>query len=220
MILNTVIFDMDGLLIDSEPLWYEAAVKIMAAYGVTLDEKEYAMTIGLRTREFLDFWFTRHGINADNLPLAEHDITALVAGDIIARGELMPGAESIIEFFKEKNFKIGLATSSPVVIVDAVFERTGLRSLFDECCSAELLPYGKPHPQVYLNCVEALKSHPSSVICFEDSFNGMIAAKAAKLRCVVVPDKPRRYEWRWLAADYVMDSLLDFNDEILGRIAF
>ncbi len=209
---------MDGLLIDSEPLWYEAALKIMADYGVSLDEKEYAMTIGLRTKEFLDFWFTRHGISADYLPVAETDITDLVIAHIRSRGELMPGAESIISFFKERNFKVGLATSSPQSIVDAMFFRTGLRDLFDECCSAEKLPYGKPHPQVYLNCVEALKSNTSAVICFEDSFNGMIAAKAAKLSCVVVPDKLRRYEWRWLAADYVLDSLSDFNDEILQKV--
>ncbi len=218
MYLNTVIFDMDGLLIDSEPLWYEAALEVMGALGIKIGEEEYGLTIGLRTKEFLDFWFERHNADRTLLPATEKAITSSVIGKIRDGGKIMPGVEETISFFHRKKFKIGLATSSPLALVDAMIERTGLQNTFMAFASAEHLPYGKPHPQVYLDCALALGSKPSACVCFEDSFNGMIAAKAARMKCVVVPEPSRHHETRWLAADHLMHSLLDFNESVLYKI--
>ena len=218
MYLNTVIFDMDGLLIDSEPLWYEAAMEVMGGMGISIDEEEYGLTIGLRTKEFLDFWFSRHEVDYKLLAETETAITDVVIQNIRDHGQMMPGVTQVISFFQSLNFKIGLATSSPLTLVAAMIERTGLHDIFTVCTSAEHLPYGKPHPQVYLNCAQELGSLPSACLCFEDSFNGMVAAKAARMKCVVVPESSRRHEIKWYAADYVLSSLTEFNETILRQV--
>ncbi|MGL6267451.1 MAG: hexitol phosphatase HxpB [Chitinophagaceae bacterium] len=218
MILNTAIFDMDGLLIDSEPIWQEAANEVMQKLGVILDEDLYATTIGLRTREFLQFWFNRYQINQDIVPSMEEEITNLVIDKIFTSGTLLPGVFETLEFFKKKNFQIGLATSSPLQLVDTVLKKTGLTGRFQAISSAEHLPNGKPHPQVYLDCAALLKSDPTSCLCFEDSFNGMIAAKAARMKCVVVPD-PRAFENnRWEAADLKISTLRDFDERAFSKL--
>jgi sugar-phosphatase len=81
--------------------------------------------------------------------------------------------------------------------------------------SAENLPLGKPHPQVYLDCAKALGASPLECIAFEDSFNGMIAAKAARMRCVVVPAPDQQNQPRWNAADLKLTSLADFSESLL-----
>ena len=209
---------MDGLLIDSEPLWYEAAIEVMGGMGISIDEEEYSMTIGLRTKEFLDFWFSRHEVDYKLLAETESAITEVVINKIREHGQMMPGVMEVISFFQDKQFKIGLATSSPLTLVAAMIERTGLFNVFSVYTSAEHLPYGKPHPQVYLECAQELGSIPSACVCFEDSFNGMVAAKAARMKCIVVPESSRRHEIKWYAADYVLSSLTEFNETILSQI--
>lgn len=218
MRLNTVIFDMDGLLIDSEPLWYEAAKEVMINLGVSLDEEAYATTIGLRTREFLHYWFTRYKIDQSLAPETENNITRFVIAKVLEQGTLMPGVKSTLDFFESKKFRIGLATSSPVALIEAVLQRTGLTGRFQAITSAEHLPHGKPHPQVYLDCAALLDSHPTTCVCFEDSFNGMIAAKAARMKCVVVP-APQALEHKgWDAADAKIPSLTAFNEHIFSNL--
>jgi sugar-phosphatase len=78
---------------------------------------------------------------------------------------------------------------------------------FSAICSAEFLPYGKPNPQVFINCAIELGSHPAACICFEDSFNGMIAAKAARMKCIVVPHPDQFHQERWNIADLRLNSL-------------
>ena len=156
--IQTAIFDMDGLLIDSEPLWFEAAVEV----------------------------FNPIGIN------------------------------HILELLKYEGIKIGLATSSPSRLIDVVVDKLNIRSYFSAFSSAEFLEFGKPHPQVYLDCAVLLNSRPVDCICFEDSFFGMIAAKAARMHCVVVPHSDVREQLRFRAADHVLHSLNDFTKEMLA----
>ncbi|HTN35780.1 MAG TPA: hexitol phosphatase HxpB [Arachidicoccus sp.] len=211
MHLNTVIFDMDGLLIDSEPLWKEAAQEIFASYNITLTDEQYATTTGLRTREFSEWWLSRHAIDISEYPIAESRILASVMDKVDKRGLVMPGVGYIIDFFKQLNFKIGIASSSSLPLIDMVVEKLGIANYLDAIASAGNLPNGKPHPQVYLDCAGALGSTPTSCICFEDSFNGMIAVKAARMRCVVVPGYEHYKEPRWAAADLKLSSLQNFN---------
>lgn len=210
--LDTVIFDMDGLLIDSEPLWAEAADELFGLYGFKLSHEQYATTTGLRTREFVQWWFRHHNIHESEDETGERRIIELVMEKVGAKGVIMPGVQYIFDFFRQRNFKIGLASSSPQNLIDLVVDILGIRHYLDATASAGELPYGKPHPQVYLDCAKKLESAPTSCIAFEDSFNGMIAAKAARMKCVVVPHHSQLKEDRWGAADLKLSSLQNFGE--------
>lgn len=219
MQLDTVIFDIDGLLIDSEPLWNEAATELFNEYGVSLSEEQYKTTTGLRTKEFVQWWFQYFNIGEGEQKRAEQKIVELVLAKIEQKGKVLPGVPYIFDFFQRKSFKIGLATSSPPSLIDLVVEICGIKKFLHATASAESLAYGKPHPQVYLNCAASLDSKPTSCICFEDSFNGMIAVKAARMKCVIVPHVSQLKDERWGAADLKLSSLQNFGElhfELVG----
>jgi mannitol-1-/sugar-/sorbitol-6-/2-deoxyglucose-6-phosphatase len=218
MPLRTVIFDMDGLLVDSEPLWNEAATEVFARHGMKLGPADYALTTGLRTKEFVQWWFARFGVDMHHAPAAETEIVDLVIEKFSQKGKAFPGVGHIFDFFAQRGFACGLATSSGMPLVDAVVDSLGIRQQLHAIVSAAALPYGKPHPQVYLDCAAALGSHPTECICFEDSFNGMIAAKAARMKCVVVPAYQHAHFEHWKAADLKIASLQNFNQLLLEKL--
>ncbi len=212
MRLTTAIFDMDGLLIDSEPLWNEAGNEVFKLYGINISEEQHAASAGLRTKEFIQWWFYHFNIGEEEHIKAEKRITQLVLGKIARRGKEMPGVQYIFNFFSTRNFKIGIASSSPNELIEMVIDMCGIKKFVNATSSAEHLPYGKPHPQVFLDCAEQLQANPVECICFEDSFNGMIAAKAARMKCVVVPHRSQQKEERWSAADLKISSLQNFGE--------
>lgn len=211
MQLNTVIFDMDGLLIDSEPLWNEAANEVFRMYGVSLSEEQYNTTTGLRTKEFVQWWFHKFNLGEAEHARAEQLIFEKVLQKVEDKGRIMPGVHHIFRFFIEREFKIGIASSSPQSLIDLVIKICGIGKYVNGTATAEHLPHGKPHPQVYLDCAATLKASPLDCICFEDSFPGMIAAKAARMKCVVVPHHSQIRDERWGAADLKLSSLQNFG---------
>lgn len=220
MKLDTVIFDMDGLLIDSEPLWKEAADELLLSYEKQLTPKQYRITTGLRTKEFLEHWFTFFNIPADNIIIDEQVLVHKVIELVKQKGKAMPGLEHIFKLFIDRNFKIGLASSSPVELIDVVTGILGIRSHLHAITSASHLPFGKPHPEVYINCAGQLHSSPQTCLCFEDSFNGLIAVKAAKMKCVVVPGMYENKDPKWGAADIKISTLNNFNELILDSLQY
>lgn len=209
---------MDGLLIDSEPLWKEAAELLFHTYGKQLTSSQYISTTGLRTKEFLEHWFGYFNLPEAAIDNAECDIIKEVIKLVQQKGKPMPGVPYIFNFFLERNFKIGLASSSPPELINQVIDLLGIKDHLQAISSAAGMPYGKPHPEVYLNCALKLKSIPSECICFEDSFNGMIAAKAAKMKCVVVPSAHDNKNPGWEAADLKISTLTNFNGLLLDSM--
>jgi mannitol-1-/sugar-/sorbitol-6-/2-deoxyglucose-6-phosphatase len=212
MQLTTVIFDMDGLLIDSEPLWKEAADEVFDFYGKKLSATEYATTTGLRTSEFVSWWLRDYKFDNTELEKAAENIIQLVTEKVKQKAQPMPGTQYIFDFFHKRGYKIGLATSSPLSLVSVVSELLGIQKYLAATTSAEKLAYGKPHPQVYLDCASALNVSPLECICFEDSVNGMIAAKAARMKCVVVPIHSQLKNEKWAIADLKISSLQNFSE--------
>ncbi len=218
MKLNTVIFDMDGLLIDSEPLWKQAADDLLLQYSAQLTNQQYAVTTGLRTKEFLAHWFVHFSLPPDDLAEAEKKIVSRVVDLVKQKGKPMPGVSHILNFFREREFNIGLATSSPPALIQVVVDMLGIGTYLQAVSSAENLAFGKPHPEVYLNCAEKLGAFPDQCVCFEDSFNGMIAAKAAKMKCVMVPSLQENKKQVWEAADLKISTLNNFNELLLASL--
>ncbi len=218
MTIRTAIFDMDGVLIDSEPLWYEAAVEVFTPFGITLTPASYASSIGLRTKEFVAWWFSLHGIDPGRSAAAEKDINDVVVEKIRLKGEPLEGVYNSLDMLKLQGINIGLATSSPSRLIEVVVDKLGIREYFSALTSAEHLIYGKPHPQVYLDCAQAMNARPVDCVCIEDSFYGMIAAKAARMKCVVVPVQSMQNELRWHAADLQLTSLQGLTAELLAQL--
>jgi mannitol-1-/sugar-/sorbitol-6-/2-deoxyglucose-6-phosphatase len=218
MQLNTVIFDMDGLLIDSEPCWQQAGMETLRQFNVTLSPIQYHHTTGLRTPEWLDYWFGYFGIDKALIPAAAAALHANVFEKIRTKADPLPGVRQVLDFFKAKDFRIGLATSSPLSLATIVTDKLDIAAYFDTVTSAGDLPFGKPHPQVYMDCAAALSSNPLQCLAFEDSFNGLIAAKAARMKCVVIPVHDQYALPKWGAADLKLASLLEFTEENLNSL--
>jgi len=202
------LFDMDGLLIDSEPLWDQAEMDIFSTLDVDLSRRsEMPDTLGLRIDQTVRMWY-------DTLPWqgpSQQEVTQRIIARAMTLVDetrpLLPGVEAALELCREHNLKIGLASASPLAMLEQVLEIFNLRSYFDVLASAETLPYSKPHPQVYLNAAASLAIDPLNCVTLEDSFNGMIATKAARMRSIVVPAAEHRADPRWALADIKLESL-------------
>ncbi len=206
---------MDGLLIDSEPLWQEAGTELLNQFDLSLTNEQYHSSTGLRTPEWIDYWFTHFGISKSNAKESIAITEEKAINKIKDSGMALPGVDYIMRFFKERGFRIGLASSSPMRLIDMVVDKLNISPFLHATVSAEALAYGKPHPQVFINCAEALAVQPSQCIVFEDSFNGLIAAKAAKMKCVVIPQGASFENKQWGAADLKLKSLNEFDDKNL-----
>lgn len=218
MNIKAAIFDMDGILIDSEPLWFEAANEILKNFNVELSEEQYASSIGLRTPEFVEHWFVKLNLDLNKKEDTIKKIHESVITKIAKSGAAMPGVEQVLHLLQSKSCRIGLATSSSHDVIDIVISKLGIAHYFHAICSAEKLDHGKPHPQVYLDCAQALNIAPTECFCIEDSFNGMISAKAARMRCIVVPNRMLIHQNHWHAADMILTSLEDFNETCFEKI--
>ena len=120
---------------------------------------------------------------------------------------ILKGVIASLEMFKQNKFKIGLASSSPKHMIDALVRYFDLEKYFDCITSADAVEYGKPHPAVFLHCAAELKSKPHQCVVLEDSVNGMIAGKAARMKVIVVPDSYHFDDPRFSLADGKLNSL-------------
>lgn len=215
--LDAVIFDMDGVLIDSEPFWRAAEVACFAEVGLHVAEAETRATMGLRLEEAIGYWYARRpwpdADDPDHSALADR-ILDTVEELVLTRGEPLPGALDAVAACEKLGLRPALASSSKDRIIAAVLRRLDLADRFEAVCSAEHDTYGKPHPAVFLRTAAELGVEPTHCLVVEDSFNGMVAALAARMRCVVVPEVPSP---RFAAADRVIDSL-DELPALLGEL--
>jgi sugar-phosphatase len=123
---SAVIFDIDGLLINSEPLWNKAATEIYRQYGIQLNQQQYAITTGLRSKEFVAYWLHQFNVPQSQNEIVEKKIIELALSLIDKEATLMPGVENVFEFFLQKDFKMGLATSSPIELIEWVKDKLGI----------------------------------------------------------------------------------------------
>ena len=216
--LRAVVFDMDGLLVDSEPLWVRAEIDIFGELGLVLTEADCAKTKGLRVDDVVAYWYARHPWEARPTAEVEARLIARVAGLVREEGRALPGIASAICVAREDGRRLALASSSPRVIIRATLERLGLTDAFDVVQSAETEPAGKPHPGIFLRTAEHLGVSPLECVVLEDSLTGVIAAKAARMACIAVPFDHPHHEPRFVLADAIVGSLSDVTGELLVEV--
>ncbi|MFZ4256013.1 hexitol phosphatase HxpB [Raoultella terrigena] len=206
--IHAAIFDMDGLLIDSEPLWDQAELEVIASLGVDTSRRgELPDILGLRIDLVVDLWFAQQPWTGPD----RADVTARIISRAIelveASRPLLPGVREAVALCKAQGLKIGLASASPLRMLEKVLSMFELRDQFDALASAELLTYSKPHPQVYLDCAAKLGVDPMHCVALEDSINGMIACKAARMRSIVIPAEEHSHDRRFALADVQLTTL-------------
>jgi mannitol-1-/sugar-/sorbitol-6-/2-deoxyglucose-6-phosphatase len=210
-LLAAAIFDMDGLLIDSEPLWERAEIDAFGSVGLSLDRTMCRQTMGLRSDEVVRYWYERYPWRTASIGEVEalilSNLIKLVAGDLTP----MPGALELIKRLADAGMKLAVASSSPHAVITAVVNRLRIAGDFSALCSAEHQPYGKPHPGVFIESARQLGCQPSDCVVFEDSINGVIAAKAARMRTVAVPDPSMFDRAEYSIADLKVASLSVFE---------
>lgn len=216
--IKGVIFDMDGLLIDSEFLWYDSMIAVFGKVGLNLTYEKCRQSSGLRTSELVDYWYNKHPFNSLTKEEVINELLDAVIKLFRLKGEKMSGVDSVLKFVHEKEVKTALASSSSLKLIEAVLDKLELKNYFNEVCSAEFEEHGKPHPAIYLKAAKLLDLPVEECLAFEDSFNGVLAAKSAKMKCVCVPDKSQKDDPRFKICDEVLSSLLEFNDELWQRL--
>jgi mannitol-1-/sugar-/sorbitol-6-/2-deoxyglucose-6-phosphatase len=216
--IRAVVFDMDGLLIDSEPLWRLAEVEVFNGIGVPLTEELAFTTMGLRTDELVEHWYARYPWNGPTLKEIEARIDSRVVDLVRERGAPLPGVLELVTLLRDRGLPLAIASSSTSELIATVVRQIGLADAFRVLQSAEHEPYGKPHPGVYIAAANALGVSPTECLAFEDSANGLLAAKAARMRCIAVPEPAVRQDRRFCIADATLDSLADFRLELLDQL--
>jgi HAD superfamily hydrolase (TIGR01509 family) len=199
---KAIIFDMDGVLIDSEPLWRRAMIKGFSDVGIPFTEEDCRKTTGLRFNEVVEFWINKFEIKHVSAKWVENNVMTLLLDLVEKEGKAIENVHELITYSKTKGLKIGLATSSSNAFMQAVLKKLNLSDAIDMAVSAELMTYGKPHPEVFLTCANKLRVLPSECFVIEDSINGVISGKAAQMTVIAVPESEYQYTNKFAIADY------------------
>ena len=215
--MAAVIFDLDGVLIDSEPIWEQVRRQYVAERGGRWRPDSQQRLMGMSTQEWSTYLATDLGVDVPPDRIAR-EVVERVAQRYEADLPLMPGAVEAVHRLAAC-WPLGLASSASRPLIDLVLARTGMTSLFEVTVSTEEVKQGKPAPDVYLTVVKRLAVAPAQAVAVEDSSNGLRSASAAGLLVVAVPHPRYPPAPDALAhADLVLRSLDDLRPEALEKL--
>lgn len=204
---EAVIFDMDGVLIDSEPLWKIAMEKVFSDLGCTLSKNDFQRTVGLRIDEVINYWNKDQNLGVSDEKSVEDDIINRMIELVRENPIPLTGVIETLEYLSNNKLKIGLATSSPNHLLQAVLEGLKIDHFFDVAHSAEFEKFGKPHPAVYIETAKKLNVDSNKCLVIEDSLNGIISGMSAKMKVVCIPEKTHLKEPRLKVADFMFEDM-------------
>ncbi len=213
------VFDMDGLLVDSEVLWHQAEIEILGALGVPLAADGCRTTKGMFVHEVTEHWFARYPWSGPTPAEVAVTIVDRVIELILTTGRLKPGAVHAVDLCAARGLSLAVASSSEYRLIDAALEHFELRRRFAVIHSAEDEEYGKPHPAVFLTAARRMEAPPKRCVVWEDAPAGVVAAKAASMACIAVPEPGEGHHPAFGLADLVVDSLNDVDGFSLDEVA-
>ena len=216
--IKAVIFDLDGLLIDSEPLWRIADIDIFGKQGIVLTEDDCRTTTGMRVDEVVNYWASRFPAANLDCHKTENAIINAMGNLIDEKGLALPGVYQTISFFKTLNMPMAIASASSFMLINKVVAKLGIKNEFSVIESAEHMKYGKPHPEIFIETAYKLNAKPYECLVFEDSVYGVLAGKAAKMKVVAVPDNENYDKIGYCIADKKIPSLKHFNNDIWSEL--
>src|SRR5437764_13473091 len=205
--LSSVIFDLNGVLADSEPWLNEIDAKLLADYGLTYRGEYHQNVVGVSYRLAVEFYKKAFGlsVSAEEMMRRRGEIATEVFANRVG---LFPNVKEVLEDLRQMKLHLAVATSSVSASARSFLDRHELTGCFEVIVTGEVLERGKPAPDIYLCAADKLGLTADACLVVEDALPGVAAAKAAKMRVVAIPDRrfvdPREYDKK---ADYVLGSL-------------
>ncbi len=209
--IQGVIFDLDGTLIDSEPLWQEAEITTFASVGLELTRADCMQTKGLQPFEAVKHWHRKLINPKRNVEELAVELCERVKELFEKKLLMKEGVIEILEFWKEKKIPMAIASASSMNIIESVVKTFNLDQYFSLIYSGDFEKFGKPHPGIFITTAERMKVDPVFTVVFEDSFNGMIAAKAARMKLVAYLDEISPDDTKYDFADLKLESFHNFG---------
>ena len=216
--IKAIIFDMDGLLVDSEPMWDRARAEMAAQAGYDWTSDDHKAVMGISTEDWTIYMIERLELSMTPEAVAEFIILWMVER-YKQQIPFFPGAVEAVQLAAQ-HFPIGLASGSPPQLIDIVVQDARLQGLFQVVLSADTVGAGKPSPDVYLEAARQMGFQPGHCVCIEDSGNGILAGKRAGMKVIAIPDPrfPPHLD-KLIQADVVVDSLNAFSMEIIQHLS-
>jgi HAD superfamily hydrolase (TIGR01509 family) len=205
--IRAVIFDLDGVLADSEPWWNQIDAKLLAEYGVKYCGEYHRNVLGVSYRFAVQFYKNAFRLSAPVEELMRR--RGEIATEFFAnRVGVFPPAKQVLQELRQMKLQLAVATSSVSASARPFLDRHKLTSFFDVIVTGDEIEHGKPAPDIYLRAAEKLSVPTDACLVIEDALSGIAAARAAKMRVAAMPDRrfvdPSAYQ---KAADYLLSSL-------------
>lgn len=214
--INAVIFDMDGVMIDSEPLWEKTERILLARRSIDYSPDYRDKIVGLNQRDSgrllvdtFDLDETVDDIINERISI----LTSIYEKEL----ELIPALVPLLEQLARDGYRLAVASSSPLRVVTFVLDMFSLHNHFLTVVSGDSVGNGKPHPDIYLHTAEMLGVAPAECVAIEDSINGLRSAKGAGMYCIAIPDK-RLTPDQFKSADVILDSLRELTPEMIKSL--
>ncbi|GAA4421203.1 hexitol phosphatase HxpB [Nibrella viscosa] len=208
------IFDMDGLLVDSEPHWRIAEIEVFQTVGLALTEEMCKRTTGMPIESVVEYWYERRPWTNRSRAEVAHEIHGKAFDYIGHRAGPMPGMLDRLQYFRAKGIPMAIASASPMNLIELVIDRLNIREFFVVWHSATLEARNKPHPDVYLGTARKLGVDPACCLAFEDSGNGLKSAHAAGMITVAVPADYEFDDSKFDLATLKIPSLAAFDESL------
>ena len=216
--LQAVIFDMDGLLVDTNPVWDAARRWMASEAGKTWGPDDNQAVMGVSTGEWVDYMTERLDLKLTPSEV-EDAIVDRMAQTYRERIPWLPGAVEAVEL-AAREYRAALASGSPPSLIEAVVADGAVAGRFEVVVSADEIGAGKPAPDVYLATAERLGLEPADCVCLEDSANGILSGVRAGMKVIAVPDQGFQPPPDVLQrADLVLGSLEEFTSQRLAALA-
>ncbi|WP_341227429.1 hexitol phosphatase HxpB [uncultured Arcticibacterium sp.] len=210
--VRAVIFDMDGLVVNSEPCWHIAEKIVFGKVGLNLSTEQCIETTGKPVKDVIQYWYAIKPWENPDFMAVETELFAEATKAIKETAPIMPGVLTTLEWAKARNYRIGLASASPMDMIKMVLEKFNLMDKYEFYHSAELEKFNKPDPAVYLTVAKNLNTPIEHCLILEDSFNGVKGAVASGAQVIAVPAKEEFEESKFDLANLKITSLEEIPD--------
>jgi HAD superfamily hydrolase (TIGR01509 family) len=215
--LKAVIFDMDGVIIDSEPFHWEVNKKIFKLLGIRVSKKDYKKYIGSSNTNMWTDLKARFGLPQPLEDLVNIQVNGNV--DFLRENKFGPieGITALLSDLKKNDIAIGLASSSPSVAIDIVLRKFKIENYFSVKVSGEDFKKSKPAPDIFLRAARLMQVPPAQCAIIEDSAHGVAAALAAGMKCVGFANK-NSWDQDLSGVDFVVDDIKKLNVERIAAL--